>query len=75
MIDNTDQKLRRGREEMRERGAEGFEKQEVIGNKKHSVKGGPPQGPGEAWWCGWPWELRTKPGQGRSSEQGRHSGD
>lgn len=26
---------------------------------------------GEGWQCGWPWELRTKAGRGRSSEQGR----
>lgn len=49
MIDSTDQKPRRERDELREQGAEVSERQEVVGNKKHSVKaggGGSPQGPG-----------------------------
>lgn len=47
VIDSTDQKARRGRDEMREQGAEVSKRQEVVGNKKHSVKGGgSPQGPG-----------------------------
>lgn len=40
MIDSTDQKARRGRDEMREQGAEVSKRQEVVGNKKHSVKRG-----------------------------------
>lgn len=39
MIDSTDQKPRRERDEIREQGAEVSERQEVIGNK-HSIKGG-----------------------------------
>lgn len=46
MIDSTDQKPRRERDEIREQGAEVSERQEVIGNKKHSVKRVSPQGPG-----------------------------
>lgn len=51
MIDSTDQKPRRARDEIREQGTEVSERQEVVGNKKHSVKrrgqgGGSPQGPG-----------------------------
>lgn len=34
MIDSTDQKPRRGRDEIREQGAGVFERQEVVGNKK-----------------------------------------
>ena len=46
MIDSTDQKPRRERDEIREQGAELIERQAMIGNQKHSVKDGAPQGPG-----------------------------
>lgn len=40
MIDSTDQKPWRERDEIREQGAEVSEREEVVGNKKHSVKRG-----------------------------------
>lgn len=45
MIDNVDPKP--GGKERSERGADGFEKREVAGSQKHSVKGGTPEGPGK----------------------------
>lgn len=40
MVDKADQEPRRGRDEIREPGAEGLKRQEVVGNWKNSVKGG-----------------------------------